>query len=1278
VDKSTGSTPRGIAIGDLNGDGKLDIAVANAGAATVYVFRNTSTVGSLSFAAAISMATGSTPYDLAIADLNGDGLQDIAVANSGTTTVSVFKNTMSAGTLSFATKTDLTVGSNPKGIAIGDIDGNGVADIVVSNSGSTTISVLRNTTSAGSISFAAKVDKAATSVPMGVDIGDLDGDGKLDIAVANNFGSTGGTSSISVFRNTSTSGTVSLANKSDYATWWANQRVAIEEMDGDGKPDLISNGGSTIASGQVSVVKNNSTSGALSFGSYVSLGSGTWSVGLSMADFDLDGRIDMSVTASGGNNTSVIRNNGDEPVVGSFTPTSGPAGITVTITGSKFTGATAVSFGGTPASSFTVVNANTITAVVGSGTTGVVAVTTARGTTASSSAFTLRYELSTSIWAVGGGGGGGKSFGSNSHGGGGGSGGQVSSLLTSNFSTDSSLTITVGSGGYGANLPTSGSAQLNGGASSVVKGLRTLLTATGGNKGVDATSTSGGTGGLTVNSPAAGAGGKGGTFPATNAVNGSIGSSALSSWGAVVGYGQDVGGVYYFSGGGAGGSYSGQSTSTVGGSGGGGASGNSGTPNTGGGGGGANSDASSGNTLTGGNGGSGIVIIRYAGSPIATGGTITQSGGYTYHTFTSSGTLSIIVISVQPSTAAQTLCLNSTASSLSVVASGSSPSYQWYSNTLASNVDGALIAGATSSSFTPPTSTDGVAYYYCIVTSSLGTEVSNVSGAITTISSVAGTISGGGTVTPGLNSTTLTLSGFTGSIQWQSSTDDINFSDISGATSNTYTASNLTSTQYYQAVVRNGLCSAEITASAAVRTISSNTWIGGSGNWSSVSNWSSGIAPSLSDAIVVSAGNPQMDVDFTVGESLTLSGTGSLIVNAGKTLSIAAGGVVDFGGKSVVFKSDATGTAQLGVIAGTLTGATNVTVERHIPAGKRAFRFFSSSVTTTGSIRDNWMEGATPGVNSQYPYTTQSAFNPNPGYGTHITGSGGNTNGFDESGTNHPSLFIFNNSTGAWAEVTNTSGTISAGSAYRMMVRGNRSYDISKIIEPLGESTVLRTVGTLATGTQTSGNQLPALSQVLGGWSLVGNPYQSVVDMSGASVVKTNLTDYFYVWDPRMGTQGAYVAYNYIANTSANTSSAVNRYVQPGQSFFVQSSAVGSLLEFNEESKGAASNQTATFGKNDGRGIKDGYTIATTQQRNEVMQADGFASLSMLLYQTDSLLKGGMPADAARVLFEKGYNNNVDVQDGKKLTNPDEMMSVRQNNTLLSMEMRALPDTGTE
>jgi hypothetical protein len=423
-----------------------------------------------------------------------------------------------------------------------------------------------------------------------------------------------------------------------------------------------------------------------------------------------------------------------------------------------------------------------------------------------------------------------------------------------------------------------------------------------------------------------------------------------------------------------------------------------------------------------------------------------------------------------------------------------------------------------------------------------------------------------------------------------------------------------------------------------------------------------------------------MNTDYSVEGTLTIEGTGVLIVNAGKTLSIPAGGVADFGGKLVTFKSDATGTGQLGIIAGTLYNASNVIVERHVPAGKRAFRFFSSSVTTTGSIRDNWMEGATPAVGNLYPYRTQSVYNPNLGYGTLITGTGGATNGFDASETNNPSLFTFNNSTNAWAEVTNTAGTITAGNAYRMLVRGDRSYNIMASALPTPTQTVLRTRGTLGTGTMTSGVQLPALNQSTGGWSLVGNPYQSVVDMSAASVVKTNLTDYYYVWDPRMGTRGAYVAYNYVTNASANVSSAVNRYVQPGQAFFVQSSAAGSAIQFTEAGKGAASNQTATFGKNDGKGGtpgNEGYKIELSQQRNEVTQTGGFASLSMLLYETDSLTKGGTPADATRVLFAATYSNNVDLKDGRKFTNLDETMAVKQNNTLLSMELRALPDTGT-
>ena len=459
-------------------------------------------------------------------------------------------------------------------------------------------------------------------------------------------------------------------------------------------------------------------------------------------------------------------------------------------------------------------------------------------------------------------------------------------------------------------------------------------------------------------------------------------------------------------------------------------------------------------------------------------------------------------------------------------------------------------------------------------------------------------------------------------------------------------------------------------------------WTGSGGNnlWDNPANWSTGLPPTVGAEITVGSGNLVLNVDYQVTGTFTMSGASTLTVNPGKTLSISSTGVVDFGGKLVTFKSDATGTGQLGIVAGTLTGATNVVAERHVPSGKRAFRFFSSSVTTTSSIRDNWMEGATPAVGNLYPYRTQSVYNPNPGYGTLITGSGGAANGFDASETNAASLFTFNNSTGAWADVTSTAGTIAAGRAYRMLVRGDRSYNIMASALPTPTQTVLRTRGTLGTGTMTSGVQLPALNQSTGGWSLVGNPYQSVVDMSAASVVKTNLTDYYYVWDPRMGTRGAYVAYNYVTSTSANVSSGVNKYVQPGQAFFVQSSAAGSAIQFTEAGKGAASNQTATFGKNDGKGGmpgNEGYKIEATQQRNEVTQTGGFASLSMLLYETDSLTKGGTPADATRVLFAATYSNNVDLKDGRKFTNLDETMAVKQNNTLLSMELRALPDTGT-
>jgi hypothetical protein len=241
-------------------------------------------------------------------------------------------------------------------------------------------------------------------------------------------------------------------------------------------------------------------------------------------------------------------------------------------------------------------------------------------------------------------------------------------------------------------------------------------------------------------------------------------------------------------------------------------SGSDGGANTGNGGGGG---ASSGSSVTGKTGGSGIVVIRYASSTAqATGGTITSytSGSTTYqvHTFTSGGTFTVTsAISTHPSTTTQNICINGSSTTLSVTANGTSPTYQWYSNASNSNSGGTIISGAQSSTYTPPTSVAGTKYYYCYVTTvSNGNQYSNASGAININNPpVAGTISGGNSVTAGTNSTVLTIAGNTGAVQWQNSSDNATFNDIGSATNSTYTATNLNTTTYYRVKVTSAGCS---------------------------------------------------------------------------------------------------------------------------------------------------------------------------------------------------------------------------------------------------------------------------------------------------------------------------------------------------------------------------------------------------------------------------------------------------------------------------------------
>ncbi len=484
-------------------------------------------------------------------------------------------------------------------------------------------------------------------------------------------------------------------------------------------------------------------------------------------------------------------------------------------------------------------------------------------------------------------------------------------------------------------------------------------------------------------------------------------------------------------------------------------------------------------------------------------------------------------------------------------------------------------------------------------------------------------------------------------------------------------------------------------------TVTANTWLGGTSVWNTPGNWCAGVPSSTTDVLIPS-GVPNMpniasgsfavrNITINSGATLTVAGTlqiAGTISNSGtftatsgtiemngssaqtipsgvfatntirnltinNTAGVVLGGTLNItglftptsgafatGGFLTLKSSSVTNTALVGVVGGSVSG--NITIERFIPA-KRAYRLLAPGVTTSTSIRANWQEG------TNNPNTSTNN-NPNAGFGTHITG-GTSANGFDVTTTNNPSLYTYNNTTQTWVAAANTgTATLNATTGYQLMVRGDRSINLNSNT-PTPTNTILRTTGTITTGNV----NFSGLAGTTNQYSLLGNPYWSPVDWT--AVTRTNIGTTYWIWDPAIaGTngRGGYTSFTRTGIGTGTTSGggAINKNLQPGQAFWVQTTASSPALSFAEANKDVATALTSTFRTNNSSGTEGMFIVK--------------------LYLKNNYNKGEL-ADAATVAFDSKFSSTKDEFDAPKFVNPDESISFKNGNSLFGMESRPLP-----
>ena len=286
-----GLYPGAIAVGDFNGDGKFDAAVINMSSGNVSIFLGQGS-GTMQLAP-VALPTGIYASRLVVADFNNDGKADLAITNIGSSNVGIY---LGNGDGTFRAPTYITAGLAPSGIAVADLNGDGKQDLVVTNASSGTIVGQSVAVLLGNGDGTFRIARTYTSGinPQDVVIGDFNGDGKPDLAVANNNDAT-----ISVLLG---NGDGTFGPRATFATGFRPYTLRAVDVNGDGRLDLavVNAFGISIMLGRNDGTFPTVSNIALSFTPN----------GLAIGDFNGDGLLDLATGNIFGSNVVVLPGNG--------------------------------------------------------------------------------------------------------------------------------------------------------------------------------------------------------------------------------------------------------------------------------------------------------------------------------------------------------------------------------------------------------------------------------------------------------------------------------------------------------------------------------------------------------------------------------------------------------------------------------------------------------------------------------------------------------------------------------------------------------------------------------------------------------------------------------------------------------------------------------------------------------------------------------------------------------------------------------------------------------